>query len=139
MTGALDLFQAALAYAARDWPVFPCSPATKAPLIRAWRKRASTNPETIKAWWYRWPQAMIGLPTGRPTGVFVVDIDPGEAASAEAILGELERLVGPLPPGPRVRTPGVGCTSTSRCRQASRSATAPACFPGSMFAALADT
>ena len=27
------------------------------------------------AWWARWPLAMIGMPTGKPSGIVVLDID----------------------------------------------------------------
>jgi putative DNA primase/helicase len=73
----------ALAYAARGWPVFPCHPATKQPLVKSdvegegGVKMASIEPVRIREWWTRWPQAMIGLPTGRAIGAFVVDVDAG--------------------------------------------------------------
>jgi putative DNA primase/helicase len=83
------MLDAALAYAARGWPVFPCSPKNKAPLLAADRDaqgnkikgtggvtKATTDPELIMAWWRKWPKAMIGAATGH-NGLFVVDFDPG--------------------------------------------------------------
>src|SRR5262249_26718127 len=67
----------ALAFATRAWPVFPCDPKTKQPLTEHGVKDATTDVERIRAWWARWPQAMIGLPTGKSIGAFVVDFDPG--------------------------------------------------------------
>ncbi|WP_394153373.1 bifunctional DNA primase/polymerase [Loktanella salsilacus] len=82
-----ELVRAALAYAAKGYPVFPAMliGGAKKPLVK-WGKgidghadlthrRATTDAETIKAWWARWPLAMIGMPTGKPSGVVVLDID----------------------------------------------------------------
>jgi hypothetical protein len=87
----MTMLQNALAYAARGWPVFPCHPETKQPLVKGDRdaggslipnsggvKKASIDPDQIREWWTRWPNAMIGLPTGKAIGAFVVDIDAGE-------------------------------------------------------------
>lgn len=89
----------ALGYAARGWPVFPCDPDTKRPLIgseakdQGGFKLASRDPAQIREWWVRWPNAMIGVPTGEPVGAFVVDLDPKDGATAEGLLGLMvERL-----------------------------------------------
>ncbi len=68
-----ELLDAALSYAARGWPVHPC--AGKRPYTQHWRDEASTDPEQIALWWKRWPNANIGLVTGRASGVYVVDAD----------------------------------------------------------------
>jgi Bifunctional DNA primase/polymerase, N-terminal len=65
----------ALNYAAKGKPVFPCSPDTKRPLAKRGFKDASLDPEVITEWWTRWPRAMIGMPTGAASGIFVVDLD----------------------------------------------------------------
>ncbi len=39
------------------------------------KQRATIDPETVKAWWARWPLAMIGMSTGKPSGVVILDID----------------------------------------------------------------
>ena len=67
------MLAAALEYAAAGLPVFPC--ADKRPLIRDWPSEASVDPVRLREWWTRWPQAMIGLPTGARSGLYVVDID----------------------------------------------------------------
>ena len=65
-----------LDYAARGWPVFPASwDGKKIPLIKEWGPNASTDLAVISAWWQRWPDAWIGVPTGRRSGVVVLDID----------------------------------------------------------------
>jgi hypothetical protein len=69
---------AALAYAVRGLPVFPCrwcGPCRKHPLTPNGFFNASTNPTVITAWWRRWPQALIGVPTGCGSGLIVLDVD----------------------------------------------------------------
>lgn len=68
-----ELIRAALAYAAKGYPVFPVGQ-NKRPLVR-WKEGATTDVETILDWWRRWPLAMIGMPTGKRSGVVVLDID----------------------------------------------------------------
>jgi predicted transcriptional regulator len=82
MAGGLDFNEpripaitTALAYAGRGWPVFPCNPITKAPLIPKGFKDATTEDFKIRAWWTQWPNAMIGVPTGAASGFWVLDID----------------------------------------------------------------
>src|SRR5688572_652952 len=73
-----DMGQAALDYAARCWPVFPVDPNSKKPIGRLAPhgfKDATTDRAQIEAWWRQRPDAMIGVPTGKATGVFVLDVD----------------------------------------------------------------
>jgi hypothetical protein len=63
---------------------------------------ASTDPRKIHAWWNRWPGANIGMPTGKRSGVFVLDVDDLGA------LAELEAEIGKLPATWTVRTPSGG-------------------------------
>lgn len=107
-----QLIAAALDYAARGWPVFPCSPKTKQPLLGNDRdakgekikgtgglKKASTDEAQIRAWWARWPDALIGVRTGFGRA-FVIDFDPrkdeasGEEWTLERLKGELEAQMG---------------------------------------------
>src|SRR5262245_2554003 len=69
------LLEAALGYAARGLPVFPCKRADKSPLTRHGFNDASTDPEQIREWWTQWPNAMIGMPTGAVSGIDVLDLD----------------------------------------------------------------
>lgn len=80
----------ALHYATeKHWPIFPCK-RDKTPLTPNGVLDATTNPNKIKEWWQRWPDANIGLDVGG-AGMMVLDLDPGHD------LAELERHVGKLP------------------------------------------
>jgi P4 family phage/plasmid primase-like protien len=69
------LVDAALGFAAGGWPVFPCHPETKQPLTKHSFHDASADPIVIERWWQRWPDAMIGAPTGEAMGAWVLDVD----------------------------------------------------------------
>jgi hypothetical protein len=77
---------AALLYAALGYPVFPCVPGGKAPLTPRGFKDATRDPAQIAAWWEKYPDANIGIPTA---GLLVVDVDgednawPGDPEKAE--------------------------------------------------------
>ncbi|MFD2030934.1 bifunctional DNA primase/polymerase [Ancylobacter dichloromethanicus] len=119
------MLAAALAYAARGWRVFPCDPRaekpwSKRPLVAAdkgedgkaiegtgWPKKATTDPATIREWWRRWPNALIGMAPGW-AGAFVVDLDP-KGESVESVEARLAEALGhPLPSGPRTVTQSGG-------------------------------
>jgi hypothetical protein len=70
-----DLAVAARSLAAAGVPVFPCEPDGKRPLTRRGFLDATSDPGQVAAWWSRTPDANIGLPTGAPSGVVVVDVD----------------------------------------------------------------
>jgi hypothetical protein len=74
------LLDAALTYASWGWPVFPCRPNGKAPLVPRHDgghglHDATTNTADIRAWWAIYRTANIGLPTGHHMDV--IDVDPG--------------------------------------------------------------
>ena len=72
-----QLGQRALRYAASGVPVFPCVPGGKVPLTERGFHDATTDPETVTAWWTRHPQANIAAPTGAPAfDVLDVDVRP---------------------------------------------------------------
>ncbi len=88
------MVRAAIAYAERSISVLPLRPGEKTPLTPNGFKNATTDPARVTAWWARYPNANIGMPTGTRTRRVVVDIDtykPG-AWSRE----DVGRELGPL-------------------------------------------
>lgn len=77
-----DVLSAALAYAAKGLPVFPCKPHNKRPYTEHGFKDASTNAEQIERWWKQWPDALIGIPAGEKSRFWVLDIDDPAAFEA---------------------------------------------------------
>lgn len=92
------LLRAACAYAqAQGWAVFPlhgvdaagacschqpaCSRPGKHPHTQHGFKAATTDVRRIRQWWRRWPDANIGIATGRVSGLVVVDVDEDEGGS----------------------------------------------------------
>ena len=75
---------AARSLAAAGVPVFPCVVEGKRPLTRRGVLDASSDPEQVAAWWSRTPNANIGIPTGAPSGVVVVDVDVHGAHNGRA-------------------------------------------------------
>ena len=103
-----SLTLAARSLAAAGVPVFPCVVEGKRPLTRRGFLDASSDPARVAAWWSRTPSANIGIPTGAPSGVVVVDVDvhgphDGRAAFERATDAGLVSGAGLL-----VRTPTGG-------------------------------
>jgi hypothetical protein len=71
------LLDAALAYAAWGWPVFPLKPHSKHPATPHGFKDATTNPDRIRAWWTTHPDCNIGLPAGHHFDVIDIDVPEG--------------------------------------------------------------
>jgi hypothetical protein len=70
------MLEYALYYAKRGWAVIPLLPNTKIPLTSNGSKDATTNLDTIAAWWANTPDANIGIVMNAETGMFALDIDP---------------------------------------------------------------
>lgn len=79
----------ALAYARAGILLFPCD-ARKRPLTPRGHHDATTDLDAIRRWWARWPDALVGIPTGPDSGVWVLDVD-GEAGrrSLNALMARL--------------------------------------------------
>jgi hypothetical protein len=100
--------EAALSYAARGWPVFPCHTPTnegacscakqdcnsvgKHPRTASGVKDATLDEATIRDWWQRWPDANVAIATGKTASIVVLDIDPrnGGDESLELIQSGIE-------------------------------------------------
>src|SRR5205807_1561227 len=82
-------------YAARGWRVLPVRAGTRQPHLKGWPRAATTYAPTIRTWWGRWPDAAVGIATGRGSSLVVLDRDPrnGSEESLAALVAEC----GPLP------------------------------------------
>ncbi|SFP94880.1 Bifunctional DNA primase/polymerase, N-terminal [Bradyrhizobium sp. Ghvi] len=113
------MLEAALAYAAMGWWVFPVPPGTKKSYKSARHSPGKTNwgatfnPKLIRRDFAKWPDANVGIvtgqtpfqlqrdgePSGGDWGIFVVEADTAEGHNVDGIasLRELEAKHGPLP------------------------------------------
>ena len=101
---------AALEYARQGIPVFPCNPLDKKPLTSSGFKDATKDEAQVRAWWSKWPNAMIGAPTGPASGMWVVDLDldPARKIDGKATLDQLIAQRGQIPETLRTVTPRGG-------------------------------
>jgi P4 family phage/plasmid primase-like protien len=92
----MSLIEVALAHAARGWAVFPvhaptpdgecdcgkvdCEHPAKHPATPRGFKDATTDPQLIREMWGKHPGANIGLATGQPSGLIVLDVDGPKGA-----------------------------------------------------------
>lgn len=97
-----DFLQAALEYAGRGLSVIPVR-GDKKPFIpwTEYQKRRA-NAEEIRNWWGKYPGAMIGIVTGRISGIFVIDCDSQEGYEA------IQRLIPDSLIIPMARSPRGG-------------------------------
>lgn len=107
-----SLLKAALSWAELGYVIFPCKE-NKTPHISGGFKAASKDREQICSWWADWPNALIGMPTGKQNGFFVLDVDikpdkNGVPAKGEESLAALENKYGKLPDTVETRTMSGG-------------------------------
>jgi hypothetical protein len=98
---------AALQYLGWGWGIVPIESRGKRPLVR-WEELQRRLPlrGDVREWFRRWPNANLGIVTGKISGIAVIDVDPRHGG-AEA-LAALEREYAPLPPTVAVSTGGGG-------------------------------
>lgn len=84
-----SLLEAALAYAAAGLPVFPCN-AEKAPRVKLGFRAATVEIKTIRRWWNKWPNALIGIPTGLASTFDVLDLDVKNGKDGRAAVPDWE-------------------------------------------------
>lgn len=122
--GGMKPVEIALEYASNNWPVFPCRPRhetvvnhagkpeekkPKSPLTRFGFREATKTTRIIERWWQDNPDALIGVPTGAPSGFWVLDIDvPPEHEDGRIWLAEMEAIHDTLPPTRMARTASGG-------------------------------
>lgn len=109
----MDLVSTAIEYARKGYQVLPlyapvktgglvacrcgnpnCKSTGKHPIINNGVKGATTDENTIRQWFERWPDANIGIRTGKESGMIAIDIDPrhGGNESLALLEDELEAL-----------------------------------------------
>ena len=82
------VLSAALAYAARGWPVFPCKPTNKHPMTKHGHLDASTDPVLITQWFTpqpTQPMPLIGIPMGARSGLMCADLDRHDPEIADGV------------------------------------------------------
>src|SRR5688572_7294318 len=128
------MLNAALAYAAQGFAVFPCQPRGKTPAIANGHNAATTDARLIREWWDKNPDYNVGLVAGNGLAVLDVDVGKGGTQSLRALLkehGPLSTLVirtgsgglhfymkdsieNPLPQSASVLGPGLDIRAGSR-------------------------
>ena len=71
----------ALWYLKQGLSVMPLKPGDKTPLLETWSpyKEKLPTPQEVVMWWKKWPNANIGVITGKLSGIYVVDADETKA------------------------------------------------------------
>jgi putative DNA primase/helicase len=115
------MLDAAREYAERDWRVLSlhhphnqgcscgkpeCTPIGKHPRTRKGLSDATTDESHIRAWWAKSPDANIGILTGSPSGLLVVDSDNRDGINGSGNLAELAANFWGMPETPTAIT---GC------------------------------
>ena len=84
-----QLLCAALAQARQGFHVFPLRPGGKTPAIRNWQSRATLDRGQIRRWWADNSGKNIGIATGSPSGIMVIDLDaaktPGQPHGRQSL------------------------------------------------------
>lgn len=71
----MTLLDTAIALAEANVYIFPLKEKEKTPIGGRGVKDATTDIETIKKWWGKWPNANIGVAMGKNSGILGIDID----------------------------------------------------------------
>jgi putative DNA primase/helicase len=83
-----------------------CDSAGKHPRTQNGAHDASTDEAKIRRWWDIWPEANIGVATGKDAGFFALDVDPPRGGAES--LASLEAKHGKLPETRTADTGGGG-------------------------------
>jgi putative DNA primase/helicase len=94
----------ALEYAARGWHVFPAPLGEKKSHVagrfgNGHRWGATTEPDLIRQYWRKYPDANVGIACGRASGLLVIECDTPEGHDVDGIaqMRDLIARHGPLP------------------------------------------
>lgn len=104
----MTTLSAAIDLAGRGYAVFPCKAGAKIPATAHGFHDAQADVEAAKKWWGDNPAANIGVATGKPSGVVVIDVDQKNGKDGKASLAILEAELGSLPACPESSTPTGG-------------------------------
>lgn len=107
------MLEHALRYAKAGRPVFPCKSSDKTPYTEHGFHDASTDVSQIERWWTEWPDAMIGMPTGKVSGVAVLDVDI-EANATGALVKDGRKSLEAVRPGVLATLPDTVFAKTPR-------------------------
>lgn len=106
--------EAALAYAARGWPVFPCD-GEKHPLTAHGFKDASVEEAAVRSFWKRHPGARVGIATGG-ADLVAIDVDVKQGAPGLQSWRALVEDIGEATEDTAItRTPSGGLHIYYRC------------------------
>src|SRR5262245_55277676 len=89
------LHNAAILLARAGFSVFPCQPRSKIPATSNGCKAATRDCGVIDGWWTADPTYNVAIATGKPSGIFALDVDSDEG---EAALRQMTDELGDLPP-----------------------------------------
>lgn len=103
MTNANDTI---LTYVQRGWAVIPIRAGAKMPIERDWPNQGRRTAAEVRAAWELYPDANVGIVTGRVSGLWVLDVDPQNGGMVA--LAGLVAAYGKLPETYVVRTPSGG-------------------------------
>lgn len=92
-------------YADKGWHIFPCKTRDKTPIVK-WQDEATNDLPRLVDWWTEYPDANIGLATGKRSGLFALDVDSRHGG--EKTLNDLTNKFGQLPNTPISKTGGGG-------------------------------
>ena len=99
-----DTLRAALQCSDSHVPTFPTN--GKLPLTAHGFHDATCDQTQLRNWWAIYPTANLGMPTGKASGLVVLDVDPRHGGNES--LAALEKKYGALPDTMESRTGGGG-------------------------------
>jgi hypothetical protein len=103
------ILDAALDYAEAGFSVIPVRPSDKAPYTAHGLKEATTDTETIREWWTRWPDANVAIACGKVShNIVVLDVDMKEKKNGLRSINAWQVNHGDFPETVVANTPSGG-------------------------------